>query len=72
MLLQLVEASYLMHAIRESRPAGGPLKPGFGLSGMIGDAEHFWQKRCCDFNIRNYRSLGRSAFAPSQPALQDA
>jgi putative transposase len=60
---------------------GGPLKPGFGLSGdshwlsktqqhtladalkslkqgvsrrLIGDADHFWQKRYYDFNIRNY------------------
>jgi REP-associated tyrosine transposase len=60
---------------------GGPLKPGFGLSGdvhwlsktqqhtladalkslkqgvsrrLIGDAEHFWQKRYYDLNIRNY------------------
>ena len=60
---------------------GGPLKPGFGLSGdvhwlsktqqhtladalkslkqgvsrrLIGDAEHFRQKRPYDFNIRNY------------------
>jgi len=60
--------------------AGGPLKPGFGLSGdvhwlsktqqhtladalkplkqgvarpLIGDADHFWQKRYYDFNIRN-------------------
>ena len=22
---------------------------------LIGDAEHFWQKRYYDFNIRNYR-----------------
>ncbi|MGA8270236.1 MAG: hypothetical protein WB919_01680, partial [Candidatus Sulfotelmatobacter sp.] len=60
---------------------GGPLKPGFGLSGdahwlsdpqphmladalkslkqglsrrLIGDAEHFWQKRYYDFYIRDY------------------
>jgi hypothetical protein len=60
---------------------GGPLKPGFGLSGdvhwlsktqqhtladalksfkqgtsrrLIDDADHFWQKRYYDFNIRNY------------------
>ncbi len=45
---------------------GGPFKPSFGLSGalkslkqgvsrrLIGDAEHFWQKRYYDFNIRNY------------------
>jgi putative transposase len=29
---------------------GGPLKPGFGLSGE----RHFWQKRYYDFNIRDY------------------
>ena len=29
---------------------GGPLKPGFGLSGD----QHFWQKRYYDFNIRDY------------------
>ncbi len=29
---------------------GGPLKPGFGLSGE----QHFWQKRYYDFNIRDY------------------
>ena len=45
---------------------GGPFKPSFGLSGalkslkqgvsrrLIADAEHFWQKRYYDFNIRNY------------------
>jgi putative transposase len=45
---------------------GRPFKPSFGLSGaikslkqgvsrrLIGDAEHFWQKRYYDFNIRNY------------------
>jgi putative transposase len=44
----------------------GPFKPSFGLSGalkslkqgvsrrLIGDADHFWQKRYYDFNIRNY------------------
>jgi len=67
--------------LSEPQPEGGPLKPGFGLSGdvhwlsktqqhtladalkslkqgvsrrLIGDAEHFWQKRYYDFNIRNY------------------
>ena len=29
---------------------GGPLKPALGLRG----AQHFWQKRYYDFNIRNY------------------
>jgi putative transposase len=29
---------------------GGPLKPGFGLSGE----QHFWQKRYYDFNVRDY------------------
>jgi putative transposase len=27
---------------------------------LIGDAEHFWQRRYYDFNIRNYPSLWRS------------
>src|SRR5260370_24810156 len=67
--------------LSEPQREGGPLKPGFGLSGdvhwlsktqqhtladalkslkqgvsrrLIGDAEHFWQKRYYDFNIRNY------------------
>ncbi len=26
----------------------------FAGDGLIGDAEHFWQKRYYDFNIRNY------------------
>ena len=65
--------------LSEPQQEGGPLKPGFGLSGgvhwlsnphtladalkslkqgvsrrLIGDADHFWQKRYYDFNIRNY------------------
>jgi putative transposase len=31
---------------------GGPFKPDFGLSGV--KAEHFWQKRYHDFNIRDH------------------
>jgi putative transposase len=36
-----------------------PLKPKAGLNGppvpgLLGEAEHFWQKRYYDFNIRNY------------------
>jgi len=31
---------------------GGPLKPEVGLSGAC--ADHFWQKRYYDFNIRNH------------------
>ena len=34
---------------------GGPLKPGFCLSGELrGELKHIWQKRYYDFNIRNY------------------
>jgi len=33
---------------------GGPLKPGFGLSGP---PEHFWQKRYYDFNVRNHEQF---------------
>jgi REP element-mobilizing transposase RayT len=67
--------------LSEPQPVGGPLKPGFGLSGnagwlnkaqqhtladalkalkqgvarrLIGEAEHFWQKRYYDFNVRDY------------------
>jgi putative transposase len=28
---------------------------------LIGEAEHFWQKRYYDFNIRNYRSSWKSS-----------
>ncbi|HEX3742272.1 MAG TPA: transposase, partial [Terriglobales bacterium] len=31
---------------------GGPFKPDFGLSGV--KAEHFWQKRYYDLNIRDH------------------
>ena len=70
--------------LSEPQPDGGPLKPGFGLSGdcdwlrrpqdntladavkslkqgvsrrWIGKAEHFWQKRYYDFNVRSYRQF---------------
>jgi putative transposase len=73
--------------LSEPQPEGGPLKPGFCLSGdvywlsnehpytladalkslkqgvsrrLIGDAEHFWQKRYYDFNIRTYRQFVES------------
>jgi len=38
---------------RGGQVTGGPLKPGFGLSGE----QHFWQKRYYDFNIRNYPQI---------------
>jgi len=48
--------------------AGGP--------GLIGDAEHFWQKRYYDFNIRNYpqfveklRYIHRNPGSPASPLL---
>jgi len=58
------ESSSAGTAANES--TGGPFKLSFGLSGalkslkqgvsrrLIADAEHFWQKRYYDFNIRNY------------------
>src|SRR5438093_6069221 len=43
---------------------------------LIGDAEHFWQKRYYDFNIRNYpqfveklRYVHRNPGVPSEPAF---
>jgi putative transposase len=34
---------------------GGPFKPEFGLSGV--KAEHFWQKRYYDFNVRDHEQF---------------
>jgi len=43
---------------------------------LIGDAEHFWQKRYYDFNIRNYpqfaeklRYIHRNPGSPASPLL---
>jgi len=43
---------------------------------LIGDAEHFWQKRYYDFNVRNYRQfveklryIHRNPVSPASPLL---
>ena len=34
---------------------------------LIGNAEHFWQKRYYDFNVRNYAQFVEAPLHPSQP-----
>ena len=45
--------TFYLTSLKGKRPASGPFKPAFGLSGE----QHFWQKRYFDFNIRNYPQL---------------